>query len=215
MRCAIKFCGLTRPVDARTAASLAVEYGGLIFAGGPRSLSDEQAQSVAGELAAPLRRVGVMGRAAPRELAARAERLGLNVIQLHADPAPNDVASLREVWAGEIWAVVRDALNVPPGDIMRLMDIADAVVLDSGACGTPGGTGVPFDWTKLSLPERRTGAGKLVLAGGLTAANVAAAIRAVCPDVVDVSSGVESSQGVKDHEKMRTFVTAVRSATGE
>jgi len=98
---------------------------------------------------------------------------------------------------------------------MRLMDIADAVLLDSGARGTPGGTGVPFDWTKLSLPDRRTGAGKLVLAGGLTAANVAAAIRAVCPDVVDVSSGVESSQGVKDHEKMRTFVTAVRSATGE
>ncbi len=213
---AIKFCGLTRTVDARAAAELSADYGGVIFAGGPRSLSDEQAESVLRGLSPAERKVGVMGKAPAADLALRARRLDLDVIQMHGDPEPRDVLELREEWDGEIWAVVRGADIARGAMIEQLLACADAVLLDSGARGTLGGTGVALNWEMLSLPERslRSAGGKIVLAGGLTPENVAAAIIAVQPDVVDVSSGVESSPGVKDHEKMRAFVTSVRSVSG-
>jgi len=90
---------------------------------------------------------------------------------------------------------------------------ADAVVFDTRVAGTLGGTGRTFDWTAAAhgaLPARSP----LVVAGGLTPENVAAAVAALSPAVVDVSSGVEERPGVKDHARMMAFAEAVHAAGG-
>jgi phosphoribosylanthranilate isomerase len=147
----------------------------------------------------------------PQAMTAMARRLQLDIIQLHGDPLAADVLSLRSCWEGEIWAVVRggDIWNVD--EVQELFGCADAVVVDSGSRGTLGGTGQVLNWHKFSHLLAERGGGRLVLAGGLTHSNVASAIDALHPDVVDVSSGVESAVGQKDHEKMRLFMGAVLS----
>ena len=222
----VKFCGITRLEDAAIAASLGAQYGGMIFAGGPRNLSDEQAGALVANFPRGLKRVGVMPAGEALALATRARKLGLDVIQMHGDPSAPDVDSLRNEWngrgqgakgEGEIWAVVRcDDLTVDR-EVEQLFRVADAVLLDSGVRGTLGGAGRTFSWAEIatrlngwrSAPGARA---KVVVAGGLTPANVAEAIRILSPQIVDVASGVEKSPGVKDHSMMREFADAVRSA---
>jgi phosphoribosylanthranilate isomerase len=215
MPVAVKFCGLTRREDAEFASELGASYGGVIFAGGPRQLDERRAAQVLQGLAPSVRRVGVMGAEPPREMAARALGLGLHVIQMHADPLQEDIDRLSEHWAGAIWAVLRADDVARAGGIVQVFRGVDGILVDSGRGGTLGGTGRVFDWASSFLRAMPRASTKLVLAGGLTAANVAEAIAVVHPDVVDVSSGVESGPGIKDHGKMRDFATAVLSASGE
>jgi phosphoribosylanthranilate isomerase len=162
-----------------------------------------------------MKKVGVMGELDAGTLSARARRLRLDVVQMHGDPLPSDVAALRTFWGGEIWAVVRSADIANGEQLMQLFSSADAVLVDAGSRGTLGGTGQMFNWQELApLLARRKG-GILVLAGGLKPDNVTVAISALGPDVVDVSSGVESAPGVKDHSRMIAFAEAVRSASGD
>jgi phosphoribosylanthranilate isomerase len=202
-------------VDARFAGEQGARYGGVIFAGGPRSLSEGEALAVLAAFPAGMKKVGVMGELDARTLSERARRLRLDVVQMHGDPLPSDVAALRSLWGGEIWAVVRSADIANGGQLMQLFSSADAVLVDAGSRGTLGGTGQTFNWQELApLLAHRKG-GKLVLAGGLRPDNVAAAISALGPDVVDVVSGVESAPGVKDHSRMIAFAQAARSALGD
>jgi phosphoribosylanthranilate isomerase len=208
---AIKFCGLTREEDVRRAAELGASYAGVIFAGGPRNRTTEQATALFA-YATSLRRVGVI-RCADHELAReRVRATPLDVVQLHADPSDEEIARARETGA-EIWAVARIAGGVLHPEARRLFLLTDAVVLDTKAESGLGGTGRTFDWRgvaeELTTMTRRA---RLVVAGGLNPSNVAEAIRVLRPDVVDVSSGVESAPGVKDPDLMRRFVEAVRSA---
>src|SRR5207302_3239986 len=94
----IKFCGMTRPEDAQYAAELGARYVGVILADGPRKLSDDPARRVLSSAVgkrADIERVGVFGRASSQEIASRAKRLGLDVVQLHDDPDAGFVAELR------------------------------------------------------------------------------------------------------------------------
>lgn len=209
----IKFCGLTRPEDAREAASLGARYLGIIFAESPRQLGDERAREVFAQAAAGAGRVGVFGATSTADIAARARQLALDVVQLHGDPGPATIADVRRQWSGQVWAVVRVEGTTIPEGAADLFDIADAVVLDARVAGRLGGTGVTLAWGPLRerVAPFRGRRAKLVLAGGLTPANVADAIDALQPDVVDVSSGVESSVGVKDPARMRAFRDAVRA----
>jgi phosphoribosylanthranilate isomerase len=101
---------------------------------------------------------------------------------------------------------------VPPA-ALELFQIAEAVVIDARADHALGGTGIALPWERLaaSLAKVRGGA-RLSLAGGLTPSNVGRAVVALTPDIVDVSSGVESSPGVKDHGLMQAFMVAVHGA---
>jgi phosphoribosylanthranilate isomerase len=210
----IKFCGLTRPADARFAGELGAAYLGVIFAGGPRMLSAERAAEVLDGCTTGAQRVGVFGSATASEIGRIAREARLDVVQLHADPRAADVAAVRSVSAARVWAVVRvtDAL---PADIDDLFGTADAVLIDALVPGSLGGSGVAVDWEALrpELGARRSG--RVVLAGGLTPDNVARAVAALRPDVVDVSSGVESAPGIKDHARMRAFAAAVAGAAQE
>ena len=205
----IKFCGLTRAEDAARAAELGARYVGVILAEGPRLLTPPQARDVLGGSHGPLR-VAVVGHGDPAALAAQATAAGADIVQLHGDPTAADVGAIRRHFSGRIWAVVRigDA-GLPPGTA-ALFDSAHAVVLDAKVPGRLGGSGVRFDWDAVAnalIPLR--GRAALVLAGGLTPDNIVEALDRLGPDVVDVSSGVETSPGVKDPERMRRFAHAV------
>jgi phosphoribosylanthranilate isomerase len=96
-----------------------------------------------------------------------------------------------------------------------LISCADAIVFDTRVTDSLGGSGRVFDWSVITnlLDQHRRAGARVVFAGGLTSALVPRAISVLRPDVVDVSSGVESAPGVKDHERMRAFAAAVSSAT--
>ncbi|MBK5188809.1 MAG: phosphoribosylanthranilate isomerase [Gemmatimonadaceae bacterium] len=211
MRVEVKMCGLTRAADARAAAEVGARYVGVVFAGGPRSLDPARARMVLDGAGAEVERVGVFGEASVSTIIAAVEEAKLDIVQLHADPGVEQVRAIREKSGAGIWAVVRVDGAVEADALRELWESADALVLDSKVKGVLGGSGARFDWGSAERATRGR-VGSLVVAGGLTAANVAEAIETLAPDIVDVSSGVESSPGIKDHARMAEFVDAVRRA---
>ncbi len=211
----VKICGLVRPEDAAAAVSAGARYVGCIFAGGPRRVSPEGARAVF-DAAGTATRVVVVGHEPVDDIVRSGMAAGADVIQLHGDPSPRLIVELRERWPGGIWA----ALRVPPESFdhdraAALFTVADGVVLDAFVAGAMGGTGVTIDWRAIQVPVRAVhhapdSGALLVLAGGLTEANVQTGIRLLAPDVVDVSSGVESAPGIKDHFRVRRFIAAAR-----
>jgi phosphoribosylanthranilate isomerase len=213
----IKFCGMTRAEDAAYAASVGAAYVGVIFAESPRQLNTAEAREVLAAVPRGVRRVGVFGPSTSREISDTAEQTSLDVVQLHGDPSDAMVRDLRKLWHGELWAVQRVSGHELPAGIGKLFDAADAVVLDAKVIGKLGGTGVALPWPRLgaTLATFRRRKARLVIAGGLNPNNVGAAVADLDPDIVDVSSGVESSVGVKNHELMRAFREAALSAVAQ
>jgi phosphoribosylanthranilate isomerase len=207
----IKICGLTRSIDAEYADAAGVAYLGVIFAGGPRERTPEQARdTLAGRRA---RKVGVFAEQSEDVIATVVETVGLHVIQLHGGADPERVERVRAATGKEVWAVVRTADGALPDSIEELCEAADALLIDAHVPGQLGGSGVRVPWDRLGeCLDALDYHPRIVLAGGLTPDNVAEAIDLVAPNVVDVSSGVESSAGIKDHSRIRAFVGAVRSA---
>ena len=209
----IKFCGLTRAEDAAYAAELGAGYVGVIFAESVRRLTPDAAKGVLAGAGKSARRVGVFGTNSPDEIARTTSEVELDVVQLHADPTAADIVAVRERFPGEIWAAMRMGDAHLPDDSQILLESADAVVLDARSQHVLGGTGQPLPWSDMAADLARVRGGvSIVLAGGLTARNVETAIRTLAPDVVDVSSGVESSPGVKDHRLMSAFAAVVAGA---
>ena len=207
----IKFCGMTRDVDADHAASLGAAYVGVIFADSPRKLDPAQAARVLATVRGNAKTVGVFGPATIETIATVAADVALDAVQLHGDPGPGMVERLRPFFGGEVWAVIRVAGATLPDNATALLNVADAVVLDAKVAGQLGGTGASFDWDSIAKTlERQRIRARIVLAGGLNPENVAHAVSIVAPDIVDVSSGVESAPGIKDHARMRAFSDAVR-----
>ncbi|MEO7041238.1 MAG: phosphoribosylanthranilate isomerase [Gemmatimonadaceae bacterium] len=212
MRVQIKVCGLTRAEDVAASAALGVDYVGVIFAGGPRNRTLTEAVHIlrqSGKAAT----VGVFGTIHATELSEYVRTVPLSVAQLHGDSSPKAVLAARAIGVGEVWAVVPVVDGTLRQDAEELFQCADAVVLDTRDAGGLGGTGRSFEWGAvgdLLQPMRRQA--KLVIAGGLTPDNVARAIELLKPDIVDVSSGVESATGVKDPKLLSRFLEAARSA---
>jgi phosphoribosylanthranilate isomerase len=210
----IKFCGLTRAADVRVAVELGASFVGAVFAGGPRAITSAQARSLF-EKVDTTRRVGVFGDQTADEIARVAEASSLDVVQLHADPTPETVSIVKRATGLETWAAMHIAKAPTEAELDALISSADAIVFESRIAGSLGGTGRAFDWSLIAnlLAQHRRSETRIVLAGGLTPALVPVAIAALRPDVVDVSSGVESAPGVKDHGLMRAFALAVTQAS--
>ena len=207
----VKFCGMTRPQDAALAAEIGASFIGVIFADGPRRISAKQASAVldAAAQSGGVKRVGVFGTNDPGEIADVSEQVRLDVVQLHADPTSAEVRSIRSRFRGEVWAAIRLSGSHIPAEAEMLFDSADAIVLDARGEKSLGGTGQALPWSELAVDlARDRGSSAVVLAGGLRPDNVATAIRTLAPDVVDVSSGVERSPGIKDPWLMREFFAA-------
>jgi len=209
----IKFCGLTRSIDARAAAELGAAYVGVIFAGGPRQLTAQLAADVLAGLPTSVRRVGVFGPQTTEEIASIASALRLDVVQLHDRGDPESVSALRKLTSAEVWSVLRLSRGFLPENSKAIADAADGVVLDAYVSSGLGGTGVALPWEELAGQLAGLRSTRLILAGGLRPENVARAISLVAPDVVDVSSGVETEVGIKDFEKMKAFRDAVSQAS--
>ena len=207
----LKFCGMTREVDVAHAVSLGSAYVGVIFAESPRRLEPAVARAVLAPGRGRAKAAGVFGPASVETIASVAAEAALDVVQLHGDPSPAMIDQMRLVFGGEVWAVIRIAGSDLPADAAALIAVADAVVLDAKVPGRLGGTGTAFDWEGVATAlDRERDRGRIVLAGGLNPENVSRAVRIVAPDIVDVSSGVESAPGIKDHARMRAFGDAVR-----
>jgi phosphoribosylanthranilate isomerase len=208
----VKFCGMTRPQDAALAAEIGVNYVGVVFAEGPRRVTPTQGRTILDAAGPSVRRVGVFGTNAPEEIARASEEARLDVVQLHADPTTADIRAVRNSFGGDVWAAIRVAGAHIPAESEMLFTAADAIVLDARSERGLGGTGEALPWSDLAVDlARDRGSAAVVLAGGLKPGNVASAVRTLAPDVVDVSSGVEASPGIKDAQLMRDFYAA---ATG-
>jgi phosphoribosylanthranilate isomerase len=211
-----KFCGITRSEDATAAARLGAAYIGAIFATSPRQVNESTASSVFSAVGPKVGKVAVFAGGAVEDLAAIAGRISADVIQLHGDMGPATIEALRARFPGEIWAVASvdpEGTSTNP-HLDALAREADAILFDTKVAGMTGGTGQIFDWDRLAdSVEAIREHTKIILAGGLDAGNVASAIRALAPDIVDVSSGIEASPGIKDHSRMLAFAEAVRSAS--
>jgi phosphoribosylanthranilate isomerase len=203
---------MTRPQDAALAAEIGVSYVGVVFADGPRRVTPIQARAILDAAGTRVKRVGVFGTNAPDEIGRAAEEARLDVVQLHADPTTDDVRAVRKKFVGEVWAAIRIAGSHIPTESEKLFTAADAIVLDARSERGLGGTGQPLPWSDMAVDlARDRGSAAVVLAGGLKPDNVASAVRTLAPDIVDVSSGVEISPGIKDPWLMREFYAA---ATG-
>ncbi len=216
----IKLCGMTRPADVQLAAELGVRYIGCVFAAGPRQQTVAQAVVLFQDVGAPLPgRVAVFADTEPGAIGSAVHALALEAVQLHGDPTQESVVALRQGRGvgAEIWSVVRCPQGVGlPARAAELWPVSDAIVLDAHVVGLLGGTGTTLAWSDLAtgVAALRLAHGhtRLVVAGGLTPDNVGHAIAALRPDVVDVSSGIESAPGRKDPARMRAFVEAVSAA---
>ena len=200
-----KICGITRIEDALAVVEAGADAIGLVFYGkSPRAVSVEQAAAILHALPPFVTTVGLFVDMPRDELQQLLQRLPLDLLQFHGDESPADCEGHGRPYI--------KALRVRPGeDVAAAMAPyagARGILLDTFVEGVPGGTGATFDW---SLVPRQA-AKPIILAGGLEAGNVAAAIRQVRPYAVDVSGGVEASKGIKDAGKIRAFVQAVRDA---
>lgn len=204
---------MTRATDVAMAASLGAAFVGVIFAGGPRHQTPDGAERVLAGTTPPPRRVGVVSGQSPEEVADLVKSARLDIVQLHANPTVERIDAVREATGAGVWAVLRLPGDELPVNAIEIARAADAIVLDAQVPGGLGGSGVTLPWRQLarSLTAIR-GNCRIVLAGGLKPENVATAITALEPDIVDVSSGVESAPGIKDHSRMRAFRDAVTGA---
>lgn len=215
MRTRVKICGLTRPEDVRLAASLGADAVGFVFAGGPRQVTGPQARDLAAAAPPYVSRVGVFGPDQRRDAPALAEACRLDTLQILGPPDPAYCAYFRGRFA------IVAALGVPPkaegpggpdldalrATVAALAPHVDGLLLDTAKAGMLGGTGQAFDWSLLQGLESPV---PLIVAGGLTPANVGELVRGARPWAVDVSSGVEAAPGVKDEAKLRAFFEAAR-----
>ena len=201
----IKICGITRPGDARAAVANGADAIGLVFyAKSPRAVTVEEARSIVAVVPPFVSVVALFVDEAADQITRILGSVQIDLIQFHGDEAPEFCRQFGRPWIKALR--VRPQMNLE-AQCHRYRN-ARGVLLDSWQEGVPGGTGKVFDWqlasNELPLP--------VVLAGGLHADNVGSAIDRVHPAAVDVSGGVEQSPGIKDAEKIRRFVAAVRAA---
>jgi phosphoribosylanthranilate isomerase len=197
----VKICGITNEEDALLAAALGADAVGFVFAPSPRQIAPVRAYDIVRRLPPEILTVGVFRDEAPKRVADICLRTQLRAAQLHGRETPADAAWVRR----RVPFVIKGfAAGDPALDEVDQYRV-DAILIDSPEPGS----GRVFDW---SLADGAPVDRPVILAGGLTAANVAEAIARVRPWGVDVSSGVERSPGCKDAVKLRDFIAAVRGA---
>lgn len=214
-RTKVKVCGVTRVEDAVTACNLGADAIGLNFyPPSPRCLSVDQARRIVAALPAFVDSVAVFVNASVAEMTEIAAATGVACIQLHGDEPPEIVAQLspRRVLRAFRWKgpeTAEDISNyVRECDRLGLRPVG--LLIDAYCQGLPGGTGDRWEWSEAKLLELDL---PLILAGGLDSTNVGSAIAQLHPYAVDVASGVESSPGVKDSEKLRAFFASVAESS--
>ncbi len=219
MRTRVKICGITRVEDGIAAASAGADAIGLVFwSGTPRCVSFGQARAIVAALPAFVSVVGLFVDPQPEAVREALAAVPLDILQFHGDERPELCGSFGRPYL--------KAVPVRPGvDLLQYAgryESARALLFDAfQPGGLPGGTGKTFDWARLPAQLTDPTTRRVILSGGLTPQNVAAAVRQLHPWAVDVSSGVEITEangavrkGVKSATKIVAFIREVRSADG-
>jgi phosphoribosylanthranilate isomerase len=205
----VKICGLRTPADVTAVARAGAAYAGFVFfAKSPRNVTLPEARLAA--LAAPpgLAKVALTVDADDATLDAIVEAVPLDMLQLHGRESPDRVAQVRARYRLPVMKAIGLADEGDLPAIFAFSTVADQILIDAKpprGADLPGGNGLAFDWRLLA---GRRWLRPWMLAGGLTAKNVAEAVRLTGARQVDVSSGVESAPGVKDAARIAAFVAA-------
>jgi phosphoribosylanthranilate isomerase len=195
----VKICGITRPDDALAAVAAGARAIGFIFwPGSPRQVTTAQARRITRELPAFVTTIGVFVNQPIEEIEAAVDAASLSAVQLHGDEDRGFATRLSRPVIKSVSEGLDDARDWPP---------AVTLLVDAHDPQRRGGTGQKADWPAAARLARER---RIVLAGGLTPENVADAVRQVRPFGVDVSSGVETAPGIKDHGRIRAFFQALQ-----
>ncbi len=196
----VKICGTTSEEDALLAVALGADAVGFVFAPSPRMISATRASDIVKRLPREILTIGVFRDEAPERVVAVVNQAGLGGAQLHGRESVEHSLYVRQ----RVRFLIK---TFPAGDptVARAAEFgADAIMIDSQNPGS----GQVFDWALAEVPSGM----RLILAGGLTAANVGEAVAQVHPWGVDVATGVEVVPGRKDPRKLRAFIVAARAA---
>lgn len=201
----IKICGITNLDDALAAANFGADALGFNFyKKSPRYIEPEKAADIIAQLPPIIMPVGVFVNEREEKIREAQGTTCIQTVQLHGDESPE--------FCQRFGARVIKAFQVKDKETIKHMAHyhVGAFLLDSYRNGQRGGTGATFDW-HLAVVAKTFG--RIILAGGLTPENAAEAVKLVQPYGVDVASGVEREPGIKDHQKMKKFITEVRRAS--
>ena len=215
----VKICGTTNLEDALTAVDAGADALGFVFAESPRRVGPALAGEITRAVPEHIEKVGVFVNETAERIREIVEEAGLTGVQLHGDESLDFAAKL-----GANLVPNRTLCVIPVLPMRRIQEMAarggvfvklsrgiDTVLIDSAAQGKSGGSGQAWNWEAGNLLlETFRDSVRIIVAGGLTPANVADAIRTLRPWGVDVASGVEHEPGKKDHEKVRAFVRAAK-----
>ncbi|WP_194165576.1 phosphoribosylanthranilate isomerase [Oceanobacillus sp. CFH 90083] len=197
----VKICGITSPEIAEAAVHAGADFLGFVFAKSKREISADQARKIIEALPEHVKSVGVFVNKGVKEIEEIVQEAGLDFIQLHGEESAETVSSFT--------SPVIKSLPGTEGGLKKAAEYNAASYLLMDSPPLPhahGGNGITFNW---SILKGNNFSNRLILAGGLTAENVAEAIQQVNPIGVDVSSGVETN-GEKDPDKIKAFIQAVR-----
>jgi phosphoribosylanthranilate isomerase len=201
----VKICGITNIEDARAVIDAGADALGLVFySASPRAVDIEQARSIAMTVGPFITVTGLFVNADPEFVNALLARVPLQLLQFHGD----ETAAYCESFQRPFMKAIRMRPDLDVEAAIAAHPNASGILLDAYRPGIPGGTGETFDWGRVP----RNANVPLVLAGGLTSENVATAVRQTGVYGVDVSGGVESAPGKKDHNQIKSFINNARSA---
>jgi len=212
-RTRVKICGLKTPADIDAAVAAGVDAVGFVFyPPSPRAVTPNIAAQLISRLPAGIDAVGLLVNPSEAEFKAIKAIAPITLWQFHGDESPEACASLAD---GQPWMkAARVGAGFAFDDFSIQYGLANAFLLDALVEGYGGG-GVPFDWQGIPQTWVSANAHRVVLSGGLNAHNVGEALARLHPCAVDVSSGVESSRGIKDPMLMNEFIKAVRAADAQ
>jgi len=205
VRTRVKICGITSIDDALSAVEAGCDALGFVFyAKSPRAVTPEQAAEIISKLPAFVTSVALFVNESSEIVNQVIAKTGVDLLQFHGDESVEFCSAFSRPYI--------KALRMKPElDLTAQFETyasSQGILLDAYTPGIPGGTGESFDWSRIPAEL----ANKIILAGGLSATNVAEAIAQVSPYAVDVSGGVEASKGIKDSNKMTDFMNEVYRA---
>ncbi len=205
-----KICGLSTPETLDAAVSGGARWVGFVtYPRSPRHISTDVLRALGARVPKSVGRVGLFVDPDDALLDERLATDAIDMLQLHGSETPSRVSELKARTGKSVMKVIKvaKAEDVEQG-IAAYADVADRLMFEPADGILPGGNGKPFDWTILSGRKLVV---PWILAGGLTPDNVAEAVRVTGASAVDVSSGVESSRGVKSIELIRAFLDRVKA----
>jgi len=213
MALAVKICGLNRPEAVAAAVAGGAAFVGFVFyPRSPRAVTPDEAGRLAAAVPPGIVRTGLFVDADDDTIAATLAAAPLDLLQLHGDETPERVAAIRARFGRSVMKVLPIAEEEDVAAADRYLAVVDRLMFDAKPPrrpdALPGGNGLPFDWRLLA---GRSWPVPWMLAGGLTAATLAEAVRLTGAQAVDVSSGVEDAPGVKSLEKIAAFLAAARA----